>query len=790
MIADTAHRRRDIPKDTIKTEAPAEAAPAPVPVVFTGEIVIDIERTEVLTPSEHSQGVQELTLIAQKEADGAAIPPRQQLAIWAQHAQLESSMELQAILSNVIGMIDGTCDKRMGTCTLQYEREPHSDIPGYSSQPIPASSWMDASMSAAERPDVLQIRKAVERHFPLLRAEVLARQTFYTSKKDLRSILVYAENYRNGICDFAATGLRKSEGAYRENQELLRSIESQHQYRQVMARRRQQIMDSLSDAYMQCRVCVIRLYQHLAMEAHGTNPWRSHWPAPHCPKDGTVDDDLFEYFSLMLSMRYTTWAAVCSGRMHVVETHKSELGLHPPPMPKTDFILKKLRPCLAKEKPEGRKLRPGLGNIQVSAICQSLLASVNCSKSRARQLYVNAGAAIAAIYERGSRTKAMCPGYEFNPVKHLSRGTIKAVLRPLVELREMECIVMQPPVQKTSFMGPVAAQKANQPLIFDCQGDQAYSFVKWGPLIEQFDSCPVLERSKTPAFRMGGPHSLAMSTSDIRQILRTVACKVVHNYNDWNYGAHSLRGGRENDWRHTAVGKQSPSLMNKLTGHTSTQGRAPYSRESVLESLQADREAENVRPQAVETAFKFGADRSAEQPAVYMTKNADGSFSAVTKDWNRNAVIDSDEEDDIYEAAMTIEETDAQSELIFNEEYTGSDLDMTADSLMQSHVRQTVGQKRALDVDTGADKPAPRKKSKLKLKLKPASVTEQICGCGCAEFCTRTAAPRGAPRKGMKYCLAAGIWRELSTKKRSVQITTFFRPRVPAGQPAEMDSDL
>jgi len=81
----------------------------------------------------------------------------------------------------------------------------------------------------------------------------------------------------------------------------------------------------------------------------------------------------------MLSMRYTTWAAVCSGRMHVVETHKSELGLHLPPMPKTDFILKKLRPCLAKEKPEGRKLRPGLGNIQVSAICQSLLASVNCS---------------------------------------------------------------------------------------------------------------------------------------------------------------------------------------------------------------------------------------------------------------------------------------------------------------------------------------------------------------------------------------------------------------------------
>ena len=168
-----------------------------------------------------------------------------------------------------------------------------------------------------------------------------------------------------------------------------------------------------------------------------------------------------------------------------------------------------------------------------------------------------------------------------------------------------------------------------------------------------------------------------------------------------------------------------------------------------------------------------------------MTKNADGSFSAVTKDWNRNAVIDSDEEDDIYEAAMTIEETDAQSELIFNEEYTGSDLDMAADSL-----RQSVGQKRALDVDNGADEPAPRKKSKLKLKLKPASVTEQICGCGCAEFCTRTAAPRGAPRKGMKYCLAAGIWRELSTKKRSVQITTFFRPRVLAGQPAEVDSDL
>ena len=34
-----------------------------------------------------------------------------------------------------------------------------------------------------------------------------------------------------------------------------------------------------------------------------------------------------------------------------------------------------------------------------------------------------------------------------------------------------------------------------------------------------------------------------------------------------------------------------------------------------------------------------------------------------------------------------------------------------------------------------------------------------------------------------------GVWVH-STKKRSAQITTFFRPRVPAGQPAEVDSDL
>ena len=89
-----------------------------------------------------------------------------------------------------------------------------------------------------------------------------------------------------------------------------------------------------------------------------------------------------------------------------------------------------------------------------------------------------------------------------------------------------------------------------------------------GPLLKQLDPCSPAEAGRTPAFRMGGPQSLPLSTLVLREVMRTVAEKTLGpDWSAFDYGAHSLRIGRENGLRAADL---RPELINDISNLTPT----------------------------------------------------------------------------------------------------------------------------------------------------------------------------------------------------------------------------
>ena len=137
--------------------------------------------------------------------------------------------------------------------------------------------------------------------------------------------------------------------------------------------------------------------------------------------------------------------------------------------------------------------------------------------------------------------------------------------------------------------------------------------------MKQLDPCSPAEAGRTPAFRMGGPQSLPLSTSVLREVMRTVAEKTLGpDWSAFDYGAHSLRIGRENGLRAADL---RPELINDITSHTSMKGRQAYSRADVAELVLASRKADAVVARPVEKAIIASSDK-----AVYV--GADGATFA------------------------------------------------------------------------------------------------------------------------------------------------------------------
>jgi hypothetical protein len=99
-----------------------------------------------------------------------------------------------------------------------------------------------------------------------------------------------------------------------------------------------------------------------------------------------------------------------------------------------------------------------------------------------------------------------------------------------------------------------------------------------------------------------------------------VAETCVPDWEDFDYGMHSLRIGREAAFR---VANVRPELINDITSHTAIGGRAPYSRIERTELLSANREADAAVVRPLETAVVFTADRAAGKQSVYISSHGD-----------------------------------------------------------------------------------------------------------------------------------------------------------------------
>ena len=477
--------------------------------------------------------------------------------------------------------------------------------------------WHEVALEPLNwRPNVLERREVIERAFNLqLRETVQAVRPMWMTRRDAVSVIQHADNHRRGVVRF--TGLQQPKSGYRPQQLRLMAVSTKEELAEVVEDRRLEIITALSDGYMRVRVAVLRTWIHFCVEGRGVSPWRTHWP------EDWSDDALMADYLTVLSLRYTDFGVVEASLSHVTEFHKGFLRVVPPPLQIARWTLAKIKRLLAMEFPLGRRVRPGLLIKHVQAICSKLLSLVTGGELPLgrRQLYVNCGAAIAATHAPALRTGETCPGDSWNPVDYWSRATIAAMLDAGQLARpDVDSVLIKAMTRKTVYMSPVAREKANLPILYDAKASHAAAFAVWGPLLRKFDPCSPEEARFAPAFREGGPYSGALSTSQLREILRAIAQTEVPDFADFEYGMHSLRIGREAELRCADV---RPELINDITSHTTIGGRAPYSRAERTELVQASRSADAVVVKPVETAVRFGADCSATRPQVFISPEGD-----------------------------------------------------------------------------------------------------------------------------------------------------------------------
>ena len=101
---------------------------------------------------------------------------------------------------------------------------------------------------------------------------------------------------------------------------------------------------------------------------------------------------------------------------------------------------------MAKENPEGRRLRPGLIREYVEQILDRIWQTILAIQrdTTTRRIYVNIGATISLAWEKAVRLGELCRGEEWDSHIHLSRMTIRAAL-DAGTIRRSECILIQPP---------------------------------------------------------------------------------------------------------------------------------------------------------------------------------------------------------------------------------------------------------------------------------------------------------------------------------------------------------
>eukprot|EP01050_Picozoa_sp_SAG11_P002371 SAG11_NODE_119_length_15911_cov_7.077599_5_plen_510_part_00 len=208
-------------------------------------------------------------------------------------------------------------------------------------------------------------------------------------------------------------------------------------------------------------------------------------------------------------------------------------------------------------------------------------------------------------------------------------------------LEKYDWLTIQPPVSKTSAASEAARQITSQARVFDVRCEKFYSFCRWAPLLAVIDPLGKAERaSQVPAFKLGGPGSDCLDKIQCMRVLKVVAQEVVPDWEQFDYGSHSMKIGRNNDQRATCVATEEQ--RNRMTMHTASEGRQPYDRADVEAELQLFRAAESVTYTPIETIDRFPSARNEPRPSSYGRKN---EVSERVNVQSATSVVDKDIED-------------------------------------------------------------------------------------------------------------------------------------------------
>jgi hypothetical protein len=203
---------------------------------------------------------------------------------------------------------------------------------------------------------------------PPLKLEDVVQVPCVFAPSELKTAREHVENRRRQV--FTQRKMQRTGGQYTENQRRLREANTPQLFHDAIRRRTREIFSALKPNYLASRVSAIRIWIGMVIEGFGEPGLRTHWP------EDRWDDHIMTTFLTMMSMRCVSHAAVEQAFTHVIEGHFMMFAVPPPEFKVARWTLARLKKVMAKERPTGRKIRPGLDVEATDTICRILFDSL------------------------------------------------------------------------------------------------------------------------------------------------------------------------------------------------------------------------------------------------------------------------------------------------------------------------------------------------------------------------------------------------------------------------------
>jgi hypothetical protein len=498
-------------------------------------------------------------------------------------------------------------------------------------------------------------KKAIYQHMPV---------NMRHNKADHRVLLGLFEQQRRG--HVVAFKQQKKDGELSMLQQRLLGVHTPASMRAVWAERRMEVHLTLSDEYLKARVSALRRWSWNCITVFSIGPWRNEvWPAVQDPDSEFSEDQVSLGFVTESSMRYTTVASCRAAWTHVKEFHITMLSVMPGPHPLTDHFLKKLRPVLLKENPDGRKDRPGYEPIVFDNMCK-LLREYRDS-AFAIGLLVEASEyhevllASCAFYEPAARAGEFCPGDAWNPLRgDWSKETTRCIQTGEGIPKDAIAVLLPQPHRKTEYMtSRVAQQRAKNPIVY--LAEDSHHFLLFRAAQESNKYSPVNWSSARtePCFRKSINDSTPLSSADIAGYLQAAHAELYPaEAAKCTYALHGARIGRIQSMKAargsssqlrlmnlpggaptraieaqygsvSSVSAHDEDIMIKVSGHTKSAGLSAYDTSQLADEIALLHAANTVEVLPMDTVHRFARDGSGGDEAVSVVRDSNNRLQVV-----------------------------------------------------------------------------------------------------------------------------------------------------------------